>query len=359
MYVKPEGGGRKILRKTYVVHPDLDFKLLDFVLSMPQYKGRWIIRPVMNESEYRDNTDRNSYRVQLRKPQVVDYRRFMTKENVFMPFLVFDAKRKIWLSGRHRSEAGKNAFGALFALVFNDLTDEESLYITDITNQWHQESWSEDERALIALGWMDQGTMTQKEALAHVQLENSREYIFGAKLYRHLKQGPQDRWLVESGIGAHGHPYSLKTIGSWVATFGEDSIKDFGEGEKAKAKWEHLKGPDAKKVLSMVKETRPTRHMGSYDKYLSLISRKDWVLAGTPQERWLAFAKLEQRVRQIDAEQIAHVSGPSDDRTWMLYVLKYLAMSHGGLTEIKRELSDKEKDQSATVVDKLKFVFGK
>lgn len=358
MYVEPIDGGQKKLCKTYMVHPDLDFKLLDFVISQPEYQGRWAMRPIENLQEYRNNTDKRSYRVALRKAQVADYRRFMTKENVFMPFLVFDAKRKLWISGRHRSEAwkimGENA--ALFALVMYDLTDEESLYITDITNQWHQESWTEDERALLALEYMLQGQMTEKEALNHVKLDpNDSSSILGAMLYRWHNQSPTDRRLIDvskAGEGGHGgRPVSLKGLGARVKIFGKDAIEEFPV-----ERWIYLNDPEAKISLGLIRSRTGSTTRGEY---AASFNRKEWALKGTPSERWKQFLELVKEVRTVNAMKRSGVSGPSDDRIWMNFVFKYLSIPPAGLVTIKKELTDRELEQSAEVVAKLSLIFGK
>lgn len=354
-----DGRGRRTLQKTYVVHPDIDFKLLDFVISQPQYDGRWVIKPVENLTKYRENTDKRSYRVALRKQQVIDYRRLMTKENVFMPFLVFDADRKLWLSGRHRCEACKKFFGAVFALVLEGLTDEEALYITDITNQWHQESWGEDERALIALEYTLQGKMTEKEALEHEKLDpNDRAPILGAMLYRRWDQSPTDRRLLESGVEGHGHPFKLKGIGEKVKIFGEDSIEKFPI-----KRWLYLKEPEARAVLSALRGGANSRGF--------VENRSTWTRSNVREvvrgkligndcdERWKDFLSRIKTYRNHIAVKASGVNGPTDDRIWMNFVFKYKATSDAGLAAIKKELTKKELKQSAEVVSRLERTFGK
>jgi len=219
------------------------------------------------------------------------------------------------------------------------LTDEESLYITDITNQWHQESWTEDERALLALEYMLQNGWTEKKALNHVKLPtDSNAPILGAMLYRWHKQSPTDRRLIEShesGHGGHGgRPVVLKTLGERIKYFGEESVRKFPI-----ERWVFLNSLEARTALGLL---RSRTNSGKRETYAANFNRKEWTLTGDCTSRWKQFLEIIKEVRNVNATRQSEVSGPTDDRIFMNYVHKFSTVSDAGLSAIKKEITKTE-----------------
>lgn len=357
MYAPEEHNGkRRVLSRTYVPNPDIDFKVNDFILNGDRFKGRWKIMPVANLPEYRENTDKRSYRVALRRQQVMDYRRFMTKEGIFMPLLVFDAQKEIWLSGRHRSEAGKSVFDAFFSVVLTDLTPEDELFVTDIANQWHQESWTEDERALIALEYVRQKKLDKKQALLHVGLDpNDEDPLLGAQLYRKWKQSPTNRPLLESGVGGHGRPYSLKQWGARIRPFGLEAIKSY-----KLERWLFLKEEECRLALGLIRSRTNSTLRGDYYSQLFVkagFDMEQWALKGNPEQRWKQFMNLIRIIRQTNMDKTARVYAPSDDKVFMNFIARFEVMSDAGLTRVKGELTKPQRTQVRNIVEKLHRIF--
>lgn len=351
--------------KVYLPHPERDYELLDNILSTSDYDGRWAIKPVLNLLEYRDATDHNTYRVALRKKLFAQYKRHM-KEGAFFPFLVFDAKRGIWLSGRHRTEAGKDIFGAFYAVVFNDLTDEEALAIADITNSWHAESWSSDERALLALDYVKVKGWTQTEALEYVGLDpKERNWLLGAMLYKQHDQTPNNRPLLEThkeGRGG-GHPRELKSLGELVRVFGTDSIEKY-----PLSRWLFiLNDPNAKEVMALRRSRTNSVKRGAIADLIVQVSGMEahvdsgysaWTFAGKScEDKWRSFMKLVKVVKASGLTKKAGVTRVEDDRVWMSFVFKFTSFTDDGLEIIKDELSDTELEQTNELLGRLIKVF--
>ena len=328
---------RKSLAETYVGHSERDFKVSEYIFDNAECDGRWFIAPVPNLQEYRDNTDRASYRTTIRKALIPTYRKFMTEDGVFMPISVFDLDRELWASGRHRCEAAKGHFGALYSVVTHGFSDSELLDIIDVTNQWHQEKWDADEAALLAWKHVLIGGMTERQSLIDQGLNPDDTALFlGARLYFHHNQGPLDRRLLEPRV-------TVKQLGENVKLFGGVLAIEWTPLDR----WLFINvDREAKQVLARLRDPRASRHeVGS--------ANRTWSLSGTPKERWEQFSEYLREMREDKASRQSKVNGPTDDMIWMNYVSKFERMSDVGLTSIKRELTAIDFRRSKGLVEKL------